>query len=261
MKINFLFRLGQNFNPAITHRLQRRGDDFVRVNKPLIGQHRLNHHFGAVAERLHDGFILHQGHQLGGLLPLCIGEGVLGHHRQTFAGDVIDNFLARLKTIHAAIGIRHHIHGGNFCLVKALFAIGDALGGGRLLRIGLSIRPQIGLCVHQIIHRNAGAFGDLIVVEIMRPGDFDRARPKVFVGVLIGDDGNQAPLRFGPDGNFTHHPDNRRIALVGGMHRNRTVAQHGLWAGGGDGDIVALFLQRDLAVFIFLHIGICRAAR
>ena len=68
----------------------------------------------------------------------------------------------------------------------------------------------------------------------MRPGDFDRARAKVFVWVLIGDDGDQAPLGLGSDGNLTHHSYNWCIALVGGMHRNRSVAKHGLRAGGGD---------------------------
>ena len=167
-------------------------------------------------------------------MALRVGYSLLDHHRQTFARDVINNFFARFKTLHAAIGIWHHIHGGYFGLVKALLTIGDALGGGRLCRIGLSIGPQVGLGVHKVIHRNAGAFGDLIVIKIMRPGDFDRARTKIFVWVLIGDDGDQAPLGLGSDGNLTHHSHNWCIALVGGMHRNRSVAQHGLRAGGGD---------------------------
>ena len=200
----------------------------------MICQHRLDHHFGSVAEGLHDGFVFHQGHQPGDLLPLCVGDGLLGHHRQSFAGNILDNFLARFETIHAAIGIRHHIHRRNFGLVKTLFTIGDTLGRGRLCRIGLSIGPQIGFGIHQVIHRNASTFRNLIVVEIMRPCNFDSARSEIFVWVVIGDDGNQTPLRFGPDGNFAHQPHDRRIALVGGMHRNRAITQHGLWAGGGN---------------------------
>ena len=45
------------------------------------------------------------------------------------------------------------------------------------------------------------------------------------------------------------------------MNRNRAVAQHGFGARGGDRDIVALFFQRDVPVFVFFAVDVGRAAR
>ena len=55
-------------------------------------------------------------------------------------------------------------------------AVGDGLGGGGFLDIGLAVGAHRGFGVHQVIHRDAAAFGDLIVVEIMRAGDLHRTR-------------------------------------------------------------------------------------
>ena len=83
----------------------------------------------------------------------------------------------------------------------------------------------------------------MIVVEVMRAGDLHRARAEILVRVVIGDDRDQAAVLFGANRDFAELADDGRIALIRGVHRHRAVAQHGFGAGGGDGDIVALFLR------------------
>ena len=58
------------------------------------------------------------------------------------------------------------------------------------------------------------------------------------------------------DRNFAKLADDRRIALVRGVNGNRAVAQHRLGTGRRNRDIVALFLEGDVAVGVLLDIGI-----
>ena len=93
----------------------------------------------------------------------------------------------------------------------------------------------------------------------MRPSDLDRARAKVLVGVFVGDDRDAAALCLGADGDFAEFADDGGIAFVGCVHRDRAIAQHGFGAGCRDRDIVALFGQGDITVFVFFDVGVGRA--
>ena len=63
-----------------------------------------------------------------------------------------------------------------------------------------------------------------------------------------------------PDRDLAELADDRRVALVGGMDGDRAVAEHRLGPGGGDGDVVALFLEVDVAVGVLLDIVVGLAA-
>src|SRR5699024_8465779 len=107
------------------------------------------------------------------------------------------------------------------------------------LGIGGAVGAQLGLFVHQPIQRNAVTHGDFIVIEVVGAGDLDRAGTEIRIRVVVGDDGNQTPVLFRPDRDFAALADDRRIAAVVGVHGNGAVAEHGLRACGGDGDVVA----------------------
>src|SRR3546814_11445618 len=78
---------------------------------------------------------------------------------------------------------------------------------------------------------------DLVVVEVVRAGDLDRARAERRVRMLVGDDRDLAAMRLRPDRDLAQLADDRRVARVRRMHRHRAVAEHGFGAGGGDGDV------------------------
>ncbi len=119
--------LRHELGAAIFYRRDRRLRQLTRINVPLIGQHRLDHDAGAVAERLLDFLILDLKQQ-----PLRLD---VGHY-----------LFARLKAIEAAIFRRH------------VFGVGHAA-----------------LRIHQHEKFDAVSARDLVVVEIMRPGDLHRA--------------------------------------------------------------------------------------
>ena len=132
----------------------------------------------------------------------------------------------------------------------------DAHGYFGLFGIGLSVRPHRTLGIHQGIHRDAAAFGNLVVVEIMCAGDFHRTRAEVFVRIFVGDDRDQAALRLWTNRNFAQHANDRRIAFVRWVHSNSAVAKHGFGARGGDGDVIASFAERFVPVFVFFDVFI-----
>ena len=262
MVIGLLAAFRQDLDGAVFHGVQRRANDFGGVYEPLVGQHRLDHHFGTVAKGLHDRLVFDVGHGLGDLALVAVfilylgGNG--GHHGKTFGGDLIDHQFARLKPVQTAQIVGHQVDGVGLCLGQGFLAFGDGHRNGRGLIIRRTICAHRAFGVHQAVHRNATAFGDLIVVEIMRAGDLHGTRTKVLVRVFIGDDRDQAAVFLGADGDFDQLAHDGGITLVRWVHSHRAVAQHGFGAGGGDGDIVALFLKRDVAVLVLLHIGVGR---
>ena len=70
------------------------------------------------------------------------------------------------------------------------------------------------------------------VVGVVRGGDLHRARTEFGVDVLVLHEGDLSPH----EGQGERLADEGRIARVAGMHRNGGIAQHGLGAGGRDGD-------------------------
>ena len=97
--ICFLTTFRHDLDLAIAHSIQRRTDHFLSIDKPLICQHRLDHHFGAIAKRLHDGFVLDIGDKPGLGLAIFIFKRFRHHHGQTLGRDLLYNSLTRRKTV------------------------------------------------------------------------------------------------------------------------------------------------------------------
>ena len=237
----------------------------------MIGQHRFDHHFRPVAERLHDLFGLDQWDQR--LVPLFAaffgGErgfdgfsqariGRRYHDGQAFGGDVGDDLGAGFKPVEAAVFFGYKVDLCRVCGgVFTAFSDGCGARGGCVIGQAVGAHGTAG--VHQRVERDIITFGDAVVVEVMRAGDLDRARAEILVGVFVGDDWDTAALRLGADGDFAQLANDRRIAFVGGVYRDRAIAQHGFGAGRRDRDIVAFLGKRHVPVFVFLDIGIGRA--
>ncbi len=128
-------------------------------------------------------------------------------------------------------------------------AIEPAIGDG-----GVVVDAREG--VEHVDHRQLVALADLEVVEIVSRGDLHRPRALFRIRIVVGDDRDRPP-----DDRQPHAaPDQRLVALVGGMHGDGRVAEHGFGTGGGDHDLAGAILQRigempvvpvDLALFDF----------
>mmetsp|Transcript_29133 Transcript_29133/g.56126 ORF Transcript_29133/g.56126 Transcript_29133/m.56126 type:complete len:233 (-) Transcript_29133:799-1497(-) len=214
VEIHLLAAFGHDFHIATPHRIQRRANDLVCVHEPLVRQQRLNHHFRAVAIGLHDRFGLNHGAGVGDLVAVLVRCRERLHHGQTFGSDIGHNPLARLEPVEAAIFFGHHVHRGDHRLVKRVVPIGDGLGDGGLFGVRFAVGSHVRLGVHQIVHWDVAALGHLIVVEVVRAGDFHSARAEVFVWIFIRNDRDQAAMLFRPDRDFTIFSDDWRITLI-----------------------------------------------
>ena len=216
VEIDLLVLLGQDLGGAVAHRLQCGADDLGGIHEPLVGQHRLDDDLRAVAIG---------GHDLLGLDKRGGGVGVFArhkllakariakrrHHRQTFGGDLIDNGFACLEATLAAQVIGDEVDGVGFRLGQFALALGDAQGDGGGFGVGRAVIPHRALGVHQAVHRDVAALGDGVVVEVVRASDLHRARAEVGVGILIGDDRDQAAVFFRADRDFAELADDGSI--------------------------------------------------
>ena len=119
------------------------------------------------------------------------------------------------------------------------------------------VEPRV--AVEHVDHLQAVAAAHLEVVEVVARGYLHRAGALFRVGVVVGDD------RYRPvdDGEHAGLPDKALVAAVVGVHGHRGIAEHGLRAGGGDGEVLAFpafdrvlevpHLARDLAL---LHLQV-----
>ena len=193
MEINLGVAFRQDFGIAIAHRINRRLHDLGGVHEPLIGQHRFDHHFRAVAKRLHDWLVFHVWHKNGAVPDLlrdllrhlltlrprrggrgCVALGLgrrCNHHRQAFGGNVGHNLAAHVKPVKPAIFVRHKVDRIHLGLGE-IFAINNGLCFGSLVPVRRTIAAHRAFGVHQPVTRDIAALGDRIVVEIMRAGDF-----------------------------------------------------------------------------------------
>ena len=156
----------------------------------------------------------------------------MGHHMAVF-----------LDLLKQALGL----HGGDH-----LGPRGETVEPAKSFR---HIVVEAGLGVEDVDHLQIVAAADLEIVEVMGRRHLDRARALLRVGVAIADNWQTAADQ-GQDGVA---PDQVEIARVLRMDRHATVAEHGLRAGGGDGDEgIGSALQRvfeipqlavDLALF------------
>ena len=163
-------------------------------------------------------------------------------------------FLRRLEAIHAAILVRHKIDGVDLVLVRLTARLDDGHGLFRLAGIGLAVVTHAALGIHQAVERNVVAAGDLIVVEVVGPGDLHRAGSEIRIGVIIGDDRDEAAMLFRSNRNFAELSDNWSITFIRWMNGDRAIAEHGFGPRCGDRDVVACLAQGDVPVLVFLDI-------
>ena len=98
------------------------------------------------------------------------------------------------------------------------------------------------------------AFSRLVVVEIVGGSDLHAAAAEGGVDHCVRDHRNAAV----DEGQIDHPADERSIALVLGMHRDRAIAEHRLRSGGRDHQARASVGERvadmpEVAVFLFRH--------
>ena len=208
VEIDLLVLLGQDLGCAVTDGVERRADNFVGINKPLVGEHGLDHHFGAISKGLHDFLGFNQRDQI---LGSFVGAdsaaqarvACMGRDREAFGRDLIHDASPRDEPVQAADVVGDKIDGVCFSLGQCLFA---ARNGKRDLG-GFGIRHAVvthgAFGVHEAVHRDAAALGDHVVVEVVRAGDFHRAGAEVGVGVFVGDDRDQAAVFFRANRDFT----------------------------------------------------------
>ena len=222
VEIHLAVLLREDRNFARTHSINGGLHDLIGGDKPLVRQHRFDHHFGAIAEGLHDFLGFDQRHKVlffgahlaafaglnGGFQRGAAKSGIgrLGHHGEAFRGHVLDHTLAGLETVETAIGVRHEVDLGRV-LGGGFRPVGNRLGAGGSLIVRQPVSAHLALGVHQRIKRDAVALSDAVVVEVMRAGDLDRTRAEILVRVFVGDDRDQAALLFRANGNFAEFPD------------------------------------------------------
>ena len=247
VEVDLAVALGHDPGLAGAHGLDRRADDLRGVDEPLVGQHRLDHHLGAVAEGLHDRLALHERNR----------RAVLARHgdRQPLRGDLRNHPLAGLEAVETAQIVGHEVERIDLRLGE-LGACGDLPGAGGAGRVVRAVGAHRAGRVHQPVHRDAAPLGDAVVVEVVGAGDLHRAGAELRIGILVDDDGDLPARLLRADGNLAQPAHDRRVAGVGRVDRDRPVAEHGLGARGGDGDVVALLLEHDIAVLVALDIGV-----
>ncbi len=209
------------------------------------------------------GLLSTSGSRIGRLRRIERVDGIRGrdghHDGQALVGDLLHDAVARLEPVEPAQVIRNQVDRVCFDLGRrAAQAFRHVHGKGRGIGIGRAVVAHPRRHVHQAVAGNAGALRDGVVVEIMRAGDLHRAGAEIGVGVVVGDDRDQAAVFLRSDGDLAELAHDRRIAFVGGVHRHGAVAQHCLGPRCGDGDVVADFAQRDVAVCVLLDILIGR---
>ena len=183
----------------------------------------------------------------------------LGDHdgdRQPGRVDVGDDQLAGLEAVEAAILLGDEVQAVDLVLIRGR-ACRDLAGAGDGLFIRRPVGAHLPLGVHQAVHRQACALGDLVVVEVMGAGDLHGTAPEGGIGVFVRDDRDQAVAQRQVD----HLADDGSVTLVRGMDRHRAVAQHGLGASGRDRDVIPGLAEGHRALGVLLDVFIGLTAR
>ena len=185
--------LGEEADPAGSHRLQRRPGDGRHaagaavglrlaglVHEPLVGQHRLDHLAGAATDRHHVAVLHGIDQQAGGIQ--------IGHH-----------LLARPVAVHTSISLWHGLAG------------------------------HIGFQVQHHDQRQLVTLGHLVIVEIVRAGDLHAAAAEFRIHITVG---NHRDLPAGQR-QFQQFAVQVAVAFILRMHGHGHVAQHRFRTGGG----------------------------
>ena len=190
VEIRFLPILGDESGLAFAHRGDCRFRQFFRVDVPLVGQKRLDHHVRTVAVRddvrlrldfLDQAFFFEPGKD-----GLACGEAIHPLHRQR------------------RVEVGRFRHAGD--------------------EVGIILQLKLGFGVEDIDQRQVMPFADLEIVEVVRRRDLDRARTLLRIGIVVGDDRNL------PAYQRQNHALAYQflVAIVVWMHRHRGVAEHRL---------------------------------
>ena len=154
MKIGLLAAFGHDAHVAVAHGLQRRTDDFLGVHEPLIGQHRLDHHLGAVTKGLHDRLGFDQRDRQARTLRIRLQRRLAktriirtGHHGQTFGSDLLNHAGAGLHPLQPAQVIRHEVERVDLGTIEGV-AFGDLLRARGADRVILAVIAQMRRAIH-----------------------------------------------------------------------------------------------------------------
>ena len=126
--IGLLARLGDDLGAPVAHRVEGGANDLLGIDEPLVGEHRLDDHLGAVAERLHDRLVLDEGLidlDLFAAFRIDLGDRV--SHREPLGVDLFDHLFARLEPVEPAQIVGHQVQ-------RVDFLSGEGGARGDLLR-------------------------------------------------------------------------------------------------------------------------------
>ena len=97
--IHLLAAFRHDLGAAFAHSIQRGPNDLGGIDEPLVGQHRLDHHFGAVTEGLHDFLLFDVRYGAFNLFAFVVLDHLGGHDRVAFGRDVRNHAFARLEPV------------------------------------------------------------------------------------------------------------------------------------------------------------------
>ena len=157
--------------------------------------------------------------------------------------DVEIPLLRHQRFEHDGLGllIVRHGMGNRLDLVEQFdgFQIGDDLfARHEAIETTISFGHRVvqrAVLVQDVDERKIVTLADLKVVEVVARRDLHRARALLGIGMFVGNNRNQTVRQRQPH----LFADEIPVALVIGMHGNRSVAQHCFRARGGDGDETA----------------------
>ena len=84
--------------------------------------------------------------------------------------------------------------------------------------------------VEYVDHAEIVTFTQSIIIEVVAGGDLDAAGAEFRVDVVIGDDGYPSIAKRKQD----FLADQMLISLIGWIHRDGGISQHGLWSSSGN---------------------------
>ena len=200
-EVHVFVLLGHELDTAVFNGRNRRLGQRLGRHVPLVGQPRLDDGPGAVA----------LGHLQG---------VVIDADQQALGIQVGNDLLARDKAVEAGVLRRQ---AGVELIVEAAVEV-ERLGVGQHQRI----------LVEDVQQRQVVTLADFIVVEVVGRGDLHAAGAELGIAVVVGDDRDKTPDQR----QFDELADQRLIALVARVDRNRRVTQQGFRASGGNYQVV-----------------------
>ena len=203
--------------------------------------------------------IVNFGPAVGMEFHLAVSDDVLGcfdawvFEEPLFAEAALNGHVGALGVAEVVLIRLLFDEAADFCeQFSGAFAGGEALHAGEVFA---SEFVEHAVRMHDIDRRQIVALGDLEVSLIVRGCDLEHAGPKGEIDMFVGDDREEF-LIFDGERAADVLADEVGVALVLGIHGDGGVARDDLWAGGGDGEPGAGFL--DHFDFEVVHDGVLR---